>query len=354
MVAMATHGKMLRGLVVGGLGLMIACVGYDQVGGAVRYTFGIQYLWDGVHLVPSLIGLFAVAEMINLWVRGGSVAKREDMPGLPFGQIKSGLMATFRHWPTVLRGSIIGTVVGAIPGVGGTVAAFLSYSLTVQVSKDPDSFGRGNIQGVIAPEAAINAKDGSALIPTLAFGIPGSAEMALFLGILVLHGMQPGPLILTQNQTEIYGLVWALTASCVLASFVGLLVVRPLTLVTLVPARVLVPFVLCVAMIGSWAVDQAIQNMLVTAFFGLLGYAMIRFDYPRLPMVIALVLGANVERSFHQSLAMSDNDLLVFVDRPVSLALFLLIVAALLIPPLRALWGRLGKPGPAKAARPTP
>jgi putative tricarboxylic transport membrane protein len=354
MVAMSTRGKMLRGLVVGGLGLMIACVGYDQVNGAVRYTFGIQYLWDGVHLVPSLIGLFAVAEMINLWVRGGSVAKRGDTPGLPFSQITSGLMATFHNWPTVLRGSIIGTVVGAIPGAGGTVAAFLSYSLTVQVSKDPDSFGHGNIQGVIAPEAAINAKDGSALIPTLAFGIPGSAEMAVFLGILVLHGMQPGPLILTQNQTEIYGLVWALTASCLLASFVGILVVRPLTLVTLVPTRVLVPFVLCIAMIGSWAVDQAIQNMLVTAFFGLLGYAMIRCDYPRLPMVIALVLGANIERSFHQSLAMSDNDLRVFVDRPVSLVLFLLIIAALLIPPLRALRGRLGKPGPAEAPRPTP
>ena len=351
MVAMSTRGKMLRGLVVGGLGLMIACVGYDQVNGDVRYTFGSQYLWDGVHLVPSLIGLFAVAEMINLWVRGGSVAKREDAPALPFTQILSGLAATFRHWPTVLRGSLIGTVVGAIPGVGGTVAAFLSYSLTVQVSKDPDSFGRGNIQGVIAPEAAINAKDGSALIPTLAFGIPGSAEMAVFLGILVLHGMQPGPLILTQNQPEIYGLVWALTASCILASFVGIMLVRPLTLVTLVPARVLVPSVLCIAMIGSWAVDQAIQNMLVTAFFGLLGYAMIRFDYPRLPMVIALVLGANIERSYHQSLAMSDNHLSIFLTRPVALLLFLLIVLALLLPPSRAVWDRLGKRRLAAAAR---
>jgi putative tricarboxylic transport membrane protein len=285
--------------------------------------------------------------MINLWVRGGSVAKREDTPALPFAQIWSGLLATFKHWPTVIRGSLIGTVVGAIPGVGGTVAAFLSYSLTVQVSKDPDSFGKGNIQGVIAPEAAINAKDGSALIPTLAFGIPGSAEMAVFLGILVLHGMQPGPLILTQNQTEVYGLVWALTASCILASFVGMMLVRPLTLVTLVPARVLVPCVLCIAMIGSWAVDQAIENMLVTAVFGLLGYAMIRFDYPRLPMVIALVLGANIERSYHQSLAMSDGSFSVFVIRPVALTLFLLILVALLLPPSRALWSRL-------KSRPTP
>lgn len=136
-----------------------------------------------------MIGLFAVGELINLWVKGGTVASH-DAP-VTVTWLSEGMLATFRHWPTVLRGSLIGTVVGAISGVGGTVAAFMSYSVTVQASKEPETFGRGNIQGVIAPEAAINAKDCSALIPTLAFGIPGSAEMAVFLGILVLHGMQP-------------------------------------------------------------------------------------------------------------------------------------------------------------------
>jgi putative tricarboxylic transport membrane protein len=341
MVAMSTRGKMLRGLVVGGLGLMIACVGYDQVNGDVRYTFGSQYLWDGVHLVPALIGLFAVAEMINLWVRGGSVARREDTPPLPFSQIKSGLMATFRHWPTVLRGSLIGTVVGAIPGVGGTVAAFLSYSLTVQVSKDPDSFGKGNIQGVIAPEAAINAKDGSALIPTLAFGIPGSAEMAVFLGILVLHGMQPGPLILTRNQPEIYGLIWALTISCVLASAAGLVLVRPLSRVTLLPSSILVPTVLCVALVGSWAVNQSIANVLLTVFFGVIGYGMIRGGYPRLPVVISLVLGSGIERTWEQSIAMGDGGAGIFIERPLCLGLILCLLLAALFPPARALYRRL-------------
>ena len=217
---------MLRGLLTGGIGLMIATIGYDGVTGTTRFTGGIEYLWDGVHLVPALIGLFAVAEMINLSVNGGTVAK--DMRAVKITSMMSGVNATFRHWRTVLRGSIIGTVVGAIPGEGGTVAAFLSYSMTVQASDDPDSFGKGNIQGVIAPEAAINAKDGSALIPTLAFGIPSGAEMAVFLGILVLHGMQPGPLMLAQNQNEIYGLVWALTGACILASFIGVLLARPL------------------------------------------------------------------------------------------------------------------------------
>src|SRR6185437_3917766 len=151
-------------------------IGYNNVSGDVRFTYGVEYLWDGVRLVPALIGLFAVAEMINLMVKGGTVAR--DAGTVKITRMMSGVMETFRHPATVLRGSIIGTVVGAIPGVGGVVASFLSYSLTVQASKDPDSFGKGNIKGVIAPEAAINAKDGSALIPTLAFGIPAGAADA--------------------------------------------------------------------------------------------------------------------------------------------------------------------------------
>jgi putative tricarboxylic transport membrane protein len=227
--------------------------------------------------------------------------------------------------------------VGAVPGVGGVVASFLSYSLTVQASKDPESFGKGNIKGVIAPEAAINAKDGSALIPTLAFGIPGGAEMAVFLGILVLHGLQPGPLMLVQNQREIYGLVWALTASCVLASFIGLMFVRPLALITLVESEILAPVVLCVALVGSYAIDANIGNVVLTAVFGVLGYVMLRFDYPRLPVVIALVLGSTAERNFHQSMMMSDGRWSIFTDRPIALTLAVLIAALLCWPPLQAL-----------------
>lgn len=345
MVAGATRGvSIVRGLVGAGLGLMISMIGYDQVNGGVRYTFGIQYLWDGVHLVPALIGLFAGAEMINLWVKGEVVAQT---PGdVRITRTRDGLLETFRQWPTVLRGSLIGTVVGAIPGIGGTVAAFLSYSMTVQVSKDPDSFGKGNIQGVIAPEAAINAKDASTLIPTLAFGIPGSAEMAVFLGILVLHGLQPGPLILTQNRNEIYGLVWALTASCVCASLIGLLIVRWLSLVTLIPSTTLVPIVLSIALVGSWAVDQTIENTVVSVVFALLGYAMLRLDYPRLPVVISLVLGGGIERTLHQSLAMSNGSWAIFVLRPVGVVLVLWILAALLAAPARAVMRRMSAQHP--------
>jgi putative tricarboxylic transport membrane protein len=340
-VATTSRGKMLRGLITGGFGLIVAFIGYDNVTGDVRFTFGIQYLWDGVHLVPALIGLFAIAEMLNLMVKGGAVAK--DAGTVKITRMMSGVMETFRHPGTVLRGSLVGTVVGAIPGVGGVVASFLSYSLTVHASKDPESFGKGNIEGVIAPEAAINAKDGSALIPTLAFGIPAGAEMAVFLGILVLHGLQPGPLMLIQNQTEIYGLVWALTGSCILASCIGLLLIRPLAMVTLVESEILAPVVICIALIGSYAIDGQIGNVVVSAVFGILGYLMLRFDYPRLTVVVALVLGGTAERSFHQAMIMGNGSWSIFVARWVSALLLTAIIILLGSPILRALYRRLRK-----------
>jgi len=340
-VSTTSRGKLLRGLITGGFGLMVAFIGYNDVSGGERFTYGVEYLWDGVHLVPALIGLFAVAEMINLYVKGGSVAN--NAASVKVTKITGGLMETFRHWPTVIRGSLIGTVVGAVPGVGGVVASFLSYSMTVQAAKeeDRDSFGKGNIKGVIAPEAAINAKDCSALIPTLAFGIPGGVEMAVFMGILIVHGMQPCPLMLVDHQVEIYGLIWALTASCVLASFVGLLLVKPLARVTLLDAQILVPLVLCVAFAGSYAIDMTIENVVLTAIFGIIGYLMIRFDYPRLTIVIALVLGASAERNFHQSMLMSDGKWGIYLNRPICLLLLAATVALLVVPVVRGILQQL-------------
>jgi putative tricarboxylic transport membrane protein len=338
-VASASRGKLLRALVTAGLGFMISFVGYSDVTGGERFTFGLDYLWDGIGLVPALIGLFAVAEMLNLSVKGGAVA--QSVGTVRITRMWSGVLETFHHLGTVVRGSLIGTFVGAIPGESGTVAAFLSYSLTVQASKDPESFGKGNIKGVIAPEAAINAKDGSALIPTIAFGIPSGAEMAVFLGILILHGMQPGPLMLTQNQPEIYGLIWSLTASCVLASSLGLLLVRPLALITVIDAQWLVPMVLCVALVGSYAINGEIENVVVTAIFGMLGYLMIRFDYPRLTVVIAMVLGNTAERSFHQAMQMGDGHWSIFATRHVSQILLACIAALLVLPAVAPLLRRM-------------
>jgi putative tricarboxylic transport membrane protein len=338
LVATTSRGKTLRALVAGAGGLMIASIGYNDVTGTERFTMGLEHLWDGIHLAPALVGLFAVAEMMHLSVKGGAIAQVDTSARIT--GMGAGLLEAFRNWGTVLRGSIIGTFVGATPGVGATVASFLSYSTTVQAAKDPDSFGKGNIKGVIAPEAAINAKDQGALIPTLAFGLPGSAEMAVFMGILILHGMQPGPLMLIDNQVEIYSLVWAITLACIMSSFIGLVFARPLAKLTFIDTQLLAPVIIAVSLVGSYAIELLIEDVIVSMVFGLIGYLMIRFDFPRITLVVAMVLGNIAERNYHQSMLMSDDNWSIYVTRTPSIVLVTLIVLSFLWPFLRPLFQR--------------
>ncbi|ESR25582.1 tripartite tricarboxylate transporter permease [Lutibaculum baratangense] len=337
-IAVSTDGKMLKGLIAACFGLMIAFVGYDNVSGAVRFDYGIDYLWDGISLIPALIGLFAIAQIVSLYLAGGSIA--DNPSAVRVSRVSDGIFAVFRYWKTLLRGSVIGAVIGAVPGVGGTVAAFLSYSVTVQTSRDPDSFGKGNIEGVIAPEASNNAREGGSLIPTLAFGIPGSAEMAVFLGLLVLHGLQPGPSLLINHLDVITSLMLSIAIASVLASIVCLAVARQLALITLVDVNYLVPVILSVSLVGAYALESSMHDVIVAVIFGAIGYLMIRFDYPRLPLVIAMFLGEVAEVNFRQSMMIARGDWTVFLTRPLSLVLFLLVILSLSVPFIRYLLRR--------------
>ncbi|MDH3547403.1 MAG: tripartite tricarboxylate transporter permease [Gammaproteobacteria bacterium] len=326
-VAISSSANLLRGLVAGGIGLMLSFVGYDTVHGGVRYTLGSDYLWDGIPLIPALVGLFGMAEMIRLSIEGGTVAA--DASNVKLDGVWTGMRATLKHWKVVIRGSITGTLIGAIPGVGGTVATFIAYSTTKKADRDPDSFGTGRIEGIVAPESANNAKDSGALLPTLAFGIPGSAEMAVFLGILMLHGMQPGPAIFADHQQEIYGLILALTFSAVLASIIGITFVRWLAAITLVKGQILAPVVIAVSLVGVYAINLTPGDVVMAAILGVLGYLMLRFDYPRLPLVIALILGETAERGFQQSMMIGKGDLSIFVHSATSIVLVVLILLSL-------------------------
>jgi putative tricarboxylic transport membrane protein len=221
------------------------------------------------------------------------------------------------------------------------VAAFASYTIVSQTSRDRESFGKGNIKGVIAPEAAINAKDCSTLVPTLAFGIPGSAEMAVFLAILILHGVNPGPLLLIQHQDLIYELVWALVAGCIFASIAGILLAKTLSRITVLRVNVLVPAVIVISILGSWAVNQTIGNIVVSLVFAMIGYTLIVIDYPRLPMIISLILGADIERYYDQSVMISNGSLRIFAADPVSKGMLCAVILALLYLPASYLVRRL-------------
>ena len=334
-IAVSSRGKLLRGLIAGGFGLLFAFVGVDTVSGHTRFTLETDYLWDGIPLVPTLTGLFAISQMIELSLKGGSVVTERVNVGNLTGLLK-GVVAVFKHWTVLIRGSFIGTIIGAIPGLGGTVASFIAYTSTVQSSRDPSSFGKGNIIGVIAPESANNAKDGGSLVPTVAFGIPGSAETAVFLGILVLHGIDPGPTLLLENEREVYGLIIALTMSAVGASLIGLLTARWLVKITFVNVNILVPLVVTISLTGVYVLEGKPGDVILALVMGIIGYFMIRFDYPRLTLVIALVLGETAERSFHQSLMISDNNIVgLITDRPQAVFLVFATLLTLLLPALR-------------------
>ena len=352
-IAVSVRGKLLRGLIAGCAGLLLAFVGSDPISGEIRFTGGMDYLWDGIPLVPVLTGMFAISQMIELGVSGGSVAQKStDADSMRITGVADGVLSVFRNWPTLLRGSLIGTIIGAIPGLGGTVASFLAYSSTAQTARDSDTFGTGNIKGVIAPESANNAKDGGALIPTVAFGIPGSAETALFLGILVLHGMDPGPTILMYHQAEIYGLIVALTVSAVGASLIGLALSRMLVLITRVDVGVVIPVVVAISLTGVYVLNGRMGDVALTLIMGFVGYLMIRFDYPRLTLVIALVLGATAEKSLHQVVQISDHHAFAFmVGRPISALLMVAIVFTFLLPTLRRLRRKDKKKPSANGAR---
>jgi putative tricarboxylic transport membrane protein len=346
-IALSTGGQFLRGLISGALGLMLSFVGYNAVSGGVRFTLDVEYLWDGIPLVPALTGLFAVSEMIHLSVSGGTIAKEQSATRVT--SVFEGVTAVFKHWRTMLQGSAIGTLIGAVPGLGGTVAAFLAYTAAMQTSKNPESFGKGNIEGVIGPESANNAKDGGALIPTLAFGVPGSAEMAVFLGVLVLHGLDPGPMLLIEHEGVIFSLILALSASCIIATLITLSVARYLVKITLIDVHILAPVVIAVSMVGVYALKEAIGDVVVAAVFGLLGYLMMRFRFPRVTMVIALILGEIAERSFFQSINMASGDWTIFFTRIPSLILFVATVGCLAFPTIQALRNRPRQPTPAES-----
>ena len=329
-IAVLGEGSLIKGLASGGVGIMLSFIGYDPITAELRYTFNIEYLWDGIPVVPALFGLLAIGEIMDLMIKDQAIAStrgiRSDQK-----QVWQGVLETFRNMPLVLRSSALGTIIGAIPGVGGTVAGFFAYMQAKQTCKNNETFGTGDVRGVIAPEAANDAKEGGALLPTLAFGIPGSAAMAVFLGALTLHGLDVGQDIFVVHLDVVYMLILAMLGCHMVAAVIGLLIADKVAILTRIRPSLFGPIIFVVCLLGSYALRNSMGDAIVTIIFGLLGYEMRKFGFSRIAVVLGLLLGGMAERSFRQVL-MTDIGIAGFFTRPISLVLFLIILALFILP----------------------
>jgi putative tricarboxylic transport membrane protein len=334
-IAVLGEGTLLKGLAAGGFGILLSCVGYDPMTSELRYTFGIEFLWDGIQVVPALFGLLAIGEVMDLLVKEKPIASHKVAGRVHGAGVTSGIKATLKNWFLVIRCSGIGTLMGAIPGVGGTVAGFVSYMHAKQTCKNNENFGKGDVRGVIASEAANDAKEGGALLPTLAFGIPGSAGMAVFLGALTLHGIDTGQDIFISNLDVVYMLIISGLGCHIVAAMIGLCLADKMALFTKIRPVLFAPILFLVCLIGSFALRNNVGDVFVTLIFGLLGYEMRKFGFSRIALIMGLLLGNMAETSFRQTL-MTDAKLMGFVTRPISLILILLVIVSVLLPYVQA------------------
>lgn len=325
---------MIRGFLGGLLGLLIALVGLDPQAAIERFTFGQLYLWDGVAIVPLIIGLFAMPEIIDLAVRGTSIAGE-----LPQGNLSSGVMQgvkdTFRHFWLTVRCSIAGTFIGIMPGLGGSVAQWIAYGHAAQSARDANErsgFGKGDVRGVLGPGAANNSKEGGSLIPTVAFGIPGSAAMAILLGAFLIQGLRPGLDMLDKHLTLTFSMVWTMVVANVITVAVSLLFLNQLARLTSVRGTLLIPFILFLAFIGAFTEHNHIGDLVTLLLFGGVGYLMVRCSWPRAPLVLGFVLGEIAETNFYIS---STRYGLSWLYDPMVLVLMVLTVIFIAYPHLR-------------------
>ncbi|TYC58298.1 C4-dicarboxylate ABC transporter permease [Rhodobacterales bacterium] len=329
LVAYASSGDTLRGLAAGTMGLIIGVVGRDQITDVPRFTFGTADLQGGISIIPLAIGLFGIAEVLSL-------LSRTDKNATHVPEVTARTWPKWRalrqELPTALRGSVIGTFVGAIPAAGSAIAVALAYACEKRMSKTPKIFGTGIPRGVVAPEAANNACVGGALIPMMTLGIPGDSITAVLIGVLLLHGLRPGP-GLFENQPEliltIYSALFvAIVLTAVVAGAIGIPVYRK---ILAIPQRLLTAGVLILCLLGAYSVRNAVVDVWIAIFFGAVGLSFIRLNIPVLPLAFGAVLGPLLEENLRRTLLIH-RDMSVFFERPISCTLIALSLAILVVP----------------------
>jgi putative tricarboxylic transport membrane protein len=323
------HGSMLKALLTGILGIGLGTVGLDPINAKARLTFGRMELMDGVGLVPIVMGLFGISEvLLNL---------EQTLFRAPLKTKIRGLLPTAKDWMeskwALIRGTVLGFFLGILPGGGGVIASFVSYALEKKLSKHPERFGKGAIEGVAGPESANNAAAGGAFIPLLTMGIPTNAVIALLLGAFLIHGISPGPLLMKQSP----GLFWGVIASMYIGNIMLLILNLPLigiwVQVLKIPYRVLFPIILLLCLVGVFSISHSVFDIYIMIGFGGVGYLMKKFEYEGAPLILAFILGPMLEVNLRKSLIMSQGSFSIFFLRPLS-AVFFLLAIILLVSPL--------------------
>lgn len=307
-IASVSSEAPLKGILMGGFGFMLATVGSAPQTGNIRYDLGQTYLYDGINLVPVALGLFAVPEIVDLAARGRSIA---DTTNDKLGGVLEGVWDMWRHKWLVLRCGGMSAFIGLIPGLGSAAAQWLSYAHAVQSSPRSEEFGTGRVEGVLGPGASANAKEGGALIPTIAFGVPGSFAMAILLGAFLIAGLQPGPRMLTTNLDITFSMVWILLIANFISIGFAFLFLKQLAKITKVRGAVLIPILVALVWMGAFSANGAFGDLVVLAIFGAVGYAMVKLGWPRPPLVLGLVLGGLTDRYLFRSIERYGSEFLL-------------------------------------------
>jgi putative tricarboxylic transport membrane protein len=322
------QGSMSKALIMAILGIFLSQIGMDMISGKNRFSLGIFDLSDGIGLVPLVMGLFGIAEVFTNLQESGSL----DI----FRTRIKDLLPNLKDWQdsigAIIRGTFLGFFLGILPGGGNVIASFVSYSVEKRVSKHPEEFGKGAIEGVAGPESANNSASSGAFIPLFALGIPSNAVMALLLGALMIHGLQPGPLLLKQNPEIFWGTVVSMYIGNIMLLVLNLPLIGLWVKLLNVPYRLLFPFILFFCVIGSYTINSRVFDVLVMLFFGVVGYLFRRFQYESAPLVMAFILGDLLENSLRQSLLISSGSFSIFITRPISLSCLIIALLLLLFP----------------------
>ncbi len=344
MVGSLSGGSILKGLIVALLGLMMSMIGYAEMAAIPRYWLGTTYLLDGLPLIPVVLGLFAIPELMELAIRDSSISRipREQSQG---GGMLEGVKDAFRHWWLTLRCAALGTYVGMLPGLGAAVVDWFAYGHAVQSSKDQSMFGRGDVRGVIAPEAANNATRGGALLPMVAFGIPGSLGTAILMGALLIQGLKPGPEMLTDKLDLTFSMIWTIVIANILVA--GLLMIwsNQVAKVAFIRGHLIVPGVILFVFMGAWLGGASMGDWIACLGLGIVGFFMKRGGWPRPPLVLALILGPILENAYHISMRVHDGP--GWLGRPIVLVIVALVVLTLALSAWRYTQSKRRPDGPA-------